>query len=190
MSKPDKPETPEGEKIQVVLAKKMFAEGSAVKDANREQFMASNKRDNRSQLISRVGAESAKVSRDRLHANRKAGSYKTVDGAVDVQSAGIAASGKGGRSYETEGEAVRMGTSNVERIARSMAADGQRRSLQDFTDKNTKTQGMIDVGLAGVSAYAYSKDGNKKVNAPEVAGEVSVYSQQSASNTFAGDMAS
>jgi hypothetical protein len=66
MSSPSKPKTSEGEKLQVELASKMFDEGSKVKEATRDSFMASNRRDNRSQLMARVGAESAKVSKERL----------------------------------------------------------------------------------------------------------------------------
>lgn len=161
MSSPSKPKTSEGEKLQVELASKMFDEGSKVKEATRDSFMASNRRDNRSQLMARVGAESAKVSKERLEDSRRKGSYKTVDGGVDVKSAGIAATGKGGRSYDAEGDIVRRDTSSTERVARSMGSEGHQRSMSDFVEDNQKKQAVFDVIGAGMTAYAYSKDSDK-----------------------------
>lgn len=181
MSSPDKPTTPEGEKMQVKLASKMFEEGTTVKEGSRDAFMASNRRDERSNLMSRVGAESASISRTRLNNSRSGGEFKTVDGGVDVQSTGISATGKGGRSYGTEGDIVRQDTSSTARVARSMAAAGQQRSLSDFTDSNKKTQAFLDIGVAATSAYARS-DGFKEKNNEEIGGEVSIFSPLSASN--------
>lgn len=185
MGSPEKASTPEGEKLQVELASKMFDEGSAVKESTREGFMASNRRDERSQLMARVGGESAKVSREQLVSNRSQGEFQTVSSGVDVSSAGIAATGTGGRSYETEGDIVRSDTSSTERVARSMAAQGQKRSMDEFTESNGKKQALIDTALASGMAYAYSD--NKKVNDSEIAGEVSIFSQQSASNGMSTD---
>ncbi|KPW03240.1 MULTISPECIES: hypothetical protein [Pseudoalteromonas] len=161
MSSPDKPKTSEGEKLQVELASRMFDEGSKVKEATRDSFMASNRRDNRSQLMARVGAESAKVSKERLQQSRRQGSYKTVDGGVDVKSAGIAATGKGGRSYDAEGDIVRRDTSSTERVARSMGAEGHQRSMSDFVEDNKKKQAVFDLIGAGAQVYMYGTDSEK-----------------------------
>ena len=182
MSKPDAPETPEGEKLQVKLAEKMFSEGTAVKASARDGFMASNRRDERSNLIARVGASSAKASRERLTKDRKRGKIATVDGGVDYKSAGISQTGKGGRSYDKEGDIVRQDTSSTARLANSMASHGQRKSLDKFTEDNEKTQRIINLGTAAVSAYGRLAGAPSGEKDEKIADEVSTKSILSASN--------
>lgn len=158
MSTPDKPETPESEKMQVELASQMFDQGATIKDGIRDNFLASHQREERGQAMSRVGAESAKTARERLQKSRRAGDTKTVNSAVDVNSAGISRTGKGGRSYRTEGEIVRKDTSSTERVARSMARIDNEKSMQDFVAKNKKTQATMDLGMALVNAGVYAKE--------------------------------
>lgn len=158
MAKPSKPKTPVGEKLQVELASKMFERGSKTKDSVRTDFMASHQRDTRGQATARMGADSAISSRARIAKNRKAGKTKTVNSAIDVTSAGISQSGKGGRSYGAEGEIVRRDTSATERVASSMAKVGQQKSMQEFQRKNEKTQAALDVGMSVLSAAVYGKE--------------------------------
>lgn len=165
MSTPDKPETPLSEKLQVSLATEMFDKGVDIKDGVREDFIATHQRDERGQAMSRVGAESAKATKQRVTAQRKKGKATTVDGGVDVKSAGIKATGKGGRSYGTEGEIVRRGTSTAERTARSMASKDHQSSMDEFVSDNERKQAILDLGMASASAYAYGKDNQRKKEA-------------------------
>lgn len=167
MSKPSKPETPLSEKMQVDLASKMFDRGSSIKDGVRTEFLAAHQRDERGQAMSRVGAESAKIAKARLENARKTGRTETVSSSVDVNSAGIAATGKGGRSYGTEGEIVRRDTSSTERVARSMASKDNEKSMQEFVDDNKKTQAVLDLGMSIVSAGAHAKDASDRKEAKQ-----------------------
>ncbi|URQ88263.1 hypothetical protein J8Z28_20470 [Pseudoalteromonas sp. SCSIO 43088] len=158
MASPDKPKTPLSEKLQVNLATEMFEKGSTIKDGVRDDFLASHRRDERGQAMSRVGAESAKASLNRLKKARRSGSTKTVSSSVDVTSAGISATGKGGRSYNTEGDIVRRDTSSTERVARSMARIDNDESMSEFVEDNKKKQAVMDLGMSAVTAAMYAKD--------------------------------
>lgn len=159
---PEKPETPVSEQLQVKLANEMHTQSRRAKGAIRGDFLATSRRDERSSTMSRVSGESAKQNLAQLKEARKKDVMATVDGAIERKSAGVLATGKGGRSYGSEGEQVRRSIDTAERTARNMSAIDHSDSMRDFVEDNERKQLGLDLAYGATAAYYYNKDKSKR----------------------------
>lgn len=184
MSKQDKPETPESEKLAAKHSSKMFSRGSAVKDLVGKAHLGDMRKSGASnRMAAASGAAAVKNKYKAIASRHKRGTGVARSAEVTRGIAGsMAMAGKGGQNTGAQARSVIQGANAVANTGGIISRIDHNKSMEKAERSNSKKQALLDATTGAVMAHSMGVfDGEKtkgKSNLKSSTGELRSVEQQ------------